>query len=32
MVSAWEVAETLAGFHHDYGVHSCLEMMREGKE
>ena len=31
-VNAWEVAETLAGYYYDYGLHSCLEMMREGKE
>jgi hypothetical protein len=31
-VSAWDVAETLAGYYYDYGVHCCLEMMREGKE
>jgi len=26
------VAETLAGYYYDYGMHCCLEMMREGKE
>lgn len=31
-VDAWDVAETLAGYYYDYGLHSCLEMMREGKE
>ena len=31
-VDAREVAETLAGYYYDYGMHSCLEMMREGKE
>ena len=31
-VSAWDVAETLAGYYYDYGMHCCLEMMREGKE
>ena len=31
-VSAWDVAETLAGYYYDYGIHSCLEMLREGKE
>jgi hypothetical protein len=31
-VNAWEVAETLAGYYYDYGMHSCLEMMREGNE
>jgi hypothetical protein len=30
--NAFEVAETLAGYYYDYGMHSCLEMMREGKE
>jgi hypothetical protein len=29
---AQEVAETLAGYYYDYGMHCCLEMMREGKE
>ena len=29
---AREVAETLAGYYYDYGMHCCLEMMREGKE
>ena len=27
-----DVAETLAGYYYDYGMHCCLEMMREGKE
>ena len=31
-VDAREVAETLAGYYYDYGMHSCLEMMREGRE
>jgi hypothetical protein len=31
-VDSREVAETLAGYYYDYGMHSCLEMMREGKE
>jgi hypothetical protein len=31
-VDAWDVAETLAGYYYDYGLHSCLEMMREGQE
>jgi hypothetical protein len=31
-INAWEVAETLAGYYYDYGMHSCLEMLREGKE
>jgi hypothetical protein len=31
-VDAREVAETLAGYYYDYGMHSCLEMLREGKE
>lgn len=31
-VSAWDVAETLAGYYYDYGMYCCLEMMREGKE
>ena len=31
-VSAWDVAETLAGYYYDYGMNCCLEMMREGKE
>jgi hypothetical protein len=31
-VDAREVAETLAGYYYDFGMHSCLEMMREGKE
>ena len=31
-INAWEVGETLLGYYYDYGVHSCLEMMREGKE
>ena len=30
--NAREVAETLIGYYYDYGMHSCLEMMREGKE
>ena len=30
--SARDVAETLAGCYYDYGMHCCLEMMREGKE
>ena len=31
-VDTREVAETLAGYYYDYGMHSCLEMMREGRE
>lgn len=31
-IDAREVAETLAGYYYDYGMHSCLEQMREGKE
>ena len=31
-VNAREVAETLVGYYYDYGMHCCLEMMREGKE
>ena len=31
-INAWEVGETLLGYYYDYGMHSCLEMMREGKE
>jgi hypothetical protein len=31
-IDAREVAETLAGYYPDYGMHSCLEQMREGKE
>ena len=31
-VDARDVAETLAGYYYDYGMHSCLEMMREGEE
>jgi hypothetical protein len=31
-VDAPDVAQTLAGYYYDYGMHSCLEMMREGKE
>lgn len=31
-IDAREVAETLAAYYFDYGMHSCLEQMREGKE
>jgi phage/plasmid-associated DNA primase len=31
-VDAKDVAETLAGYYYNYGMHSCLEQMREGKE
>lgn len=31
-IDAREVAETVAGYYPDYGMHSCLEQMREGKE
>lgn len=31
-VDAQDVAETLAGYYYNYGMHSCLEQMREGKE
>jgi hypothetical protein len=31
-INAWEVGETLLGYYYDYGMHSCLEMLREGKE
>lgn len=31
-IDAREVAETLAGYYYNYGMHSCLEQMREGKE
>lgn len=31
-IDAREVAETLAPYYVDYGMHSCLEQMREGKE
>ena len=30
--NARDVAETLSGYYYDYGMHCCLEMMREGKE
>ena len=31
-IDAQDVAETLAGYYYNYGMHSCLEQMREGKE
>ena len=31
-IDARDVAETLAGYYVNYGMHSCLEQMREGKE
>lgn len=31
-ISAFDVAETLAGYYHDYGLQNCLEMMQEGGE
>ena len=31
-IDARDVAETLAGYYYNYGMHSCLEQMREGKE
>ena len=31
-IDAREVAETLAGYYYNYGMHSCLEQLREGKE
>ncbi len=31
-IDAREVAESLAAYYSHYGMHSCLEQMREGKE
>ena len=31
-IDAQDVAETLAGYYYNYGMHSCLEQLREGKE
>jgi hypothetical protein len=31
-IDAQEVAETLAGYYQNFGLHSCLEQMREGEE
>ena len=31
-VNVWEVGEALATYYYDYGMHSCLERMREGEE
>jgi hypothetical protein len=31
-IDARDVAESLASYYHDYGMHSCLEQMREGRE
>jgi hypothetical protein len=30
-IDARDVAETLAGYYQNYGMHSCLEQLREGK-